>query len=313
MEDRLENVLGMLKTKQKICELYPDIIRKVTGFPIMVQKLKTRITTIDIVTQQLDVKITGIATEKNEMKSFIAKGMDALSSAVAAYAHSISNHKLEESMLFTEKKLFRMRDDVLFTTSMTIYQTAFDLKTQLADYGITTEVLDNSLAFITSYGEGTHNPKIAIVDKKGKREALKQLIKETADFVKNEMDRTAKIFKMSDMEFYEKYLNSGRVIKTGHKRLVTDDVEKTTGSVDLKVLDKETQEPVMDAIYEIKSLNIADATDEDGEGYIDSLLPAPYILTVTSNVHEPQDVAIVIVAGQSLSLVVELVKVPETV
>lgn len=313
MKSLTENYLSMLKVLLNLLKANSTLLSRFSEFNALVVKLELRINSIDAMIRSVEVSTKGLTLEKHEIKAMIARGLGVLASVIGAYANETNNTQLKDYIKYREYELLRMRDDLLYDIALIIYNKANELSAELEGYGVDADALIEVQRIINLYNEKSPNAKRAKTDAKAMRELLDAYVVETHSIVKESMDKAAEVFKIIAPLFYLKYKNARKVYKTGHKRIIADDKEETTGSINLIVLDKESLAPIMNAVFEIVLLALSDDTDEDGNGYIDSLLPGSYAVTISHELYATVEITVVVNAKESTEVEVLMEKLAESI
>ena len=80
------------------------------------------------------------------------------------------------------------------------------------------------------------------------------------------------------------------------------DVEKTTGTIELLVLDKVRMEPLAGVNFMVMALNLSESTDMDGETYNDEIAPGSYAGVLSCDGYKSMSFDFVIKAGETSTL-----------
>lgn len=313
MSDNVENFGSMMTLVFKICDDNVGIVNSVSVFGNKIGMAKNKHGQINQIINLLDLERKGVTATKKDYREIVEKGIFVMSNIVRSYAYGKNDKDLALSMKISKTDIKKMRDEDVHHRAVVVYEKANEVIADLDGYGVTANALADYKDSVDLYGGYKQQPKNIRIDYKNKRELMDVLIKELKLFMTNEVDSAAEVFSVINPAFYGLYKKARKVPKTGKHKLVVDDVEVSTGSFGITVLDKDTLEPIMNAQYEIVVLGIVDETDEDGEGYKDMIVPNSYEMTVVHELYVTANVTVVIKAGEETAVVVEMVKVTETV
>jgi hypothetical protein len=270
------------------------------------------ITSIQTIREQQEFDKTGIAANKNQLKTtLISQAMD-VSRKVVAYALYVNNTVLLNEVKYSETDLKKSADTILKDKSQVIYDRANTNLAALATYGITAAILTNLLTAITNYNAAIPKPRLGINDKKQATAQLAVLL-DTVDSNLLKIDSLAEIVRLTQVNFYNGYKNARRIVETG------------IGSLALRGSAIETQngEPVTNATFTFNhnggTLKTAMASSSlDGNGTIvkktaakgnfniKSMPEGTYSVTVTKPGYKDKVVTVSVTNGELCDLVVEM-------
>jgi len=131
-------------------------------------------------------------------------------------------------------------------------------------------------------------------------EAPEKLTKKILD---KEMEPFMEIYRQEFVEFYLAYLAARKVRHHHMKRKAKlPDLETTTGTVELLVLDKVRMEPLAGVNFMVMALNLSESTDMDGETYNDEIAPGSYAGVLSCDGYKSMSFDFVIKAGETSTL-----------
>ncbi len=270
------------------------------------------ITSIQTIREQQEFDKTGIAANKNQLKTtLISQAMD-VSRKVVAYALYVNNTVLLNEVKYSETDLKKSADTILKDKSQVIYDRANTNLAALATYGITAAILTSLQTAITNYNAAIPKPRLGINDKKQATAQLAVLL-DTVDSNLLKIDSLAEIVRLTQVNFYNGYKNARRIVETG------------IGSLALRGSAIETQngEPVTNATFTFnhngETLKTAMAgSSQDGNGTIvkktaakgnfniKSMPEGTYSVTVTKPGYKDKVVTVSVTNGELCDLVVEM-------
>jgi len=270
------------------------------------------ITSIQTIREQQEFDKTGIAANKNQLKTtLISQAMD-VSRKVVAYALYVNNTVLLNEVKYSETDLKKSADTILKDKSQVIYDRANTNLAALATYGITAAILTNLLTAITNYNAAIPKPRLGINDKKQATAQLAVLL-DTVDSNLLKIDSLAEIVRLTQVNFYNGYKNARRIVETG------------VGSLALRgaAIEIQSGEPITNATFTfnhnggtIKTAMASSSTDGNGtivkktaskgNFNIKSMPEGTYSVTVTKPGYKDKVVTVSVTNGELCDLVVEM-------
>src|SRR6185369_7070084 len=124
---------------------------------------------------------------------------------IYAYAVNTSNNALRLEVNLLLIKLKNKTDAELVQACRAVYARAVELKTEMAGYGVSAEMLTDLQEAIDDYETASPDPHTAL--DKSRKELLNQLFEELDDILSKRMDTLMDKFRLSHPEFYEAYFS----------------------------------------------------------------------------------------------------------
>ena len=290
--------LLMVKAVIALCDDNNTIISTVAALVTALNELKAKTAEIDDTAQLAAVNLTGITTDKSNSRQNLCELSADIAGIVYAFAAENSNNTLKQEVNYPISKLQRVRDAEIALVCRTIYDRADEFKTELADYGITNEMLTELNTAITNYQAAAPKPRTAISNRKSRKEILKQLFRELDAILFDRMDKLIGKFRKSHPEFHEAYFNVRELI----------DPPTTTTQLKGKVTDSATNAPIKGALITVVQPNKTALTNSSGEYSIKPIEHGTVTVQVVKEGYQPyENDEIEIKMGDVLNLDVSLV------
>lgn len=301
MKKSNENFLSMLKTLLLVLSRFASIVSLVPEFAALRTNLQTRVQNIENLIRLIEMSAKGITIDKKVMKKMMAQGLSVASSLLSAYAYKNSDNELKEYVHYSESNLYKMRDELLNEVAANILAKASEHSAELVNYGLDATTLAQATSMLNLYSDITQKPRDMKVDVSGNRIMLERLIKDTHSMLVNSMDKCADLFKITNPEFYVQYKIARKIVHSGttkHKSS-EDNVEQTTGAINLNVNAAVTMLPLLNVLIEIPASEITDYTDEDGNFFCDMLAPGTYIIILNLETYQTNELTVLVKAGET--------------
>lgn len=215
MNKQNEAKLNMYTAVASHSNANPAIIAEVPAFQAAITTLNANVASILTIAQFETKVITGISTDKALFKEKLAQQAAAIAAAVFAYASSVSNHTLKEQVRFSQRKLLRIKDELVAPTCLNIHNAASANLVSLAPYGITAATLTSFNSAITNYKANVPSPRNAISLRSAYVKDLHNLFSQTDKLIKEQLDKLSLQFQTSHTEFYNAYKSNRIIVDPG--------------------------------------------------------------------------------------------------
>lgn len=248
------NYLSMYDEVLLFTGTYKTITDSVIGFKNSIDAVALKTTAIKAVAAAQSQNITGVATDKSELKQALANITYQIVSPVKGYAVTIGNATLEEQMAYSQTSLSKMPDQELIVTAQGLVPLVTAIGAPLTDFGITPAIITAWEEAITDFNDALATPRQAIVHRSTLTEQLANLFKETTDILNNVSDAVAVVFRESNPHYYRDYINARKILDLG------------SGTTRLKgvVTDAATEQPLLGATLTLVELGVTTETDLNG-------------------------------------------------
>ena len=262
---------------------------------------------------RLDTSSKQYTKEGVEIKKSAATDFSITASTMSSYGVKINNTELaglKERFTFTN--LYKKTEVALLADCNLILNLIDQNTAGLEDYNIDASYTTALRNTATNLETVTQLPQDVIKQHAEDNKMYEDHEKEVKKFFKKEMDPFMKIYMKINMPFYLAYLGARHVRHHHLKRKPKIvDTETTTGILDMLVLEKDTLHPLADVGFVIPSLNISESSDEDGDIYIDEIVPGGYKGKLHAEGYKDVDVDLVVKVGETTGLQFLMEKVGE--
>ncbi|MEI8201941.1 MAG: hypothetical protein WCH34_02955 [Bacteroidota bacterium] len=306
MEDKNENYVTMLNRIILLCVTYHLIVESVPKFDEKITLLKAIRDEINGLAQLLYATTEGITLDKSLKKDEASVKINRVRSVMFGYATETKNEILKNKMELSLSEIKKIRDADFYNYGKLVYDEAWAIKTLLVPYGISEAKITAINTAIDNFVLVEQQPRLTQIELEQKRELLDKKIKDCKPFLSKEIDKIAIVFEEDEPEFYGLWVKARRLPKTIRHKVSQDELEQPTGALDITVVNKITQETIEGALYVVDSVEFEDTTDQDGNGYIDMLLPKTYVITVTHPDYKTCVVSCTLAEGEYKEVKIEL-------
>ncbi|MBU0473771.1 MAG: hypothetical protein KKF62_06365 [Bacteroidetes bacterium] len=147
--------------------------------------------------------------ERNELLSFLLKVISGLN----IYAVITGNNEIKQATDYTESDLKQgLRDNELLEKGYAIYNTAKNLITELADYGIAEADIEAIKTNADEFAEAMGIKGAAFAESKQTTSTFKDLFIQADDILYSKLDKLASVLKMVNEQFYNGFKNARQII-----------------------------------------------------------------------------------------------------
>lgn len=292
MTSRQEAKLNMYRTVQLHCNNNSAITVLNAAFTTAFTAFNAKVSSIISTATSESQVITGVAIDKTVLKKNLCQSAADMAALVYAFASSTNNNTLKQEVNYAYTDFFRLKDDLVAPTAQNIHNAATANLAALAPFGITAAMLSALQTTITNYSTSVPTPRNAKAIKATFTQNIKQLIKETDDILKNQLDKLSVSFKTARPDFYSTYLNARIII----------DPSKTETQIKGMIIDALTNAPIPKATVEVVgAATSTKLTDGEGKFVFKPLTPGTYELKVTVTGYVGTNILIDLKLGQAIN------------
>lgn len=289
MNTTQENRTTMFNTLDAFLEQNLPIVNSIPAFGLAYTLFSTNLTKIRSYAAMQSLKIEGYAKQKSEEKETVAVQASIVAATISAYANSVNNEILRRKVDYSKDDLFKMRDILLLPVVDTIITEANINAAALVDFGLTPAIMTTLNTNFTAYADLVDDPTSAINVRMDATFNLGNLIDETNELLRAQMDKNVKIFVYSAPEFCRKYFLARRIIDLHGPRRPTD------GTLMGVVRDSVTNLVIENAVVEIVGTEFMLSTNALGEFSV-NLAPGTYDIIVSKDEYTDQQMTGIVVA-----------------
>jgi len=206
------------------------VISSLPGFGSLFTAFSDNIDQIQVIREKQEADKTGIALTKEQLRNdLVAKTTD-ISRKTAAYAKMTNNVVLMKEVHYSVSDLKMAADVILKDRALLVHDNAGEHLTELAEYGVTAEILSALKSVIDLFFTVMPKPRLGIIEKKQATDQLAQLFTSNHALVQK-FDILVEIIRLTQPAFYAAYRDNRKVIETGKgslalKAVITDSETK---------------------------------------------------------------------------------------
>ena len=282
MERFQENHLSMFKTVDIATENHATVIDAILPLKSARTELKQIIVNLGNAVQKQSTNISGYTEEKKQRRQKMTDQTFVVGQLVSAFAIAKNMTALDAEVNFPASTLNRMQDDEVGEICNNVYLKAKEYLADLADYGITTTVLNELKELIDNYNSKTQLNKVTLDQKSEQTKIIAQLIKDGKALLTNSFDKLMLILRNTNPEAYNAYVAARNSMPKRHAKKSNGEVtEEEAGILTGLVSDKADGMPIAGATVKLSGTDYKTETDSDGEYLFDSLPAGTYTVEVT--------------------------------
>lgn len=215
MHKKQENKLSSYHLTDDKLNLHNGIWAGIPAFSATKGVFSNKIVSIHSVNAIQQGIITGIATDKKDLKVTMIDATAAVAGNVKALASQTNNNELFDAVNYSHSDLMKVRDENIADICQTIHNHANTHLVALAPFGITAPVLTALQLAITAYVVKVQAPGGAKIAKKTATANLRILFKDTDKLLDKELDPMMLQFKNTEPDFFKDYTSAREIIDLG--------------------------------------------------------------------------------------------------
>ena len=277
------------------------ITAPIPAYGTILTAFKAKNTAIETTAQLEAQVISGITINKGDLKKSLCISSTELAGAVFAYAVSATDPVLQQKANFAYSEFFKLKDDELTFVVQNLHDAANTVVASLTSYGVTAATLTAFQDLIDEYNDNVTAPRNAVALRKTYVTQLKTLFKEGDTILKDQLDKVALQFKVTQPTFYTTYKNN-RII-----------VNAPTSPTQAKgtILDSITNLPVYNVLITVFGQSYVATSELDGTYSLKIPVPGIYTIIFTKDGYQTtQAVNVEVKLGQSTIVDVLLIPIP---
>lgn len=274
MDNTQFNQLNMFRAVSKHAAKNQAITDSIVAFKNGIIALNTKITAIQTTSGEADLAISGVTTNKNQLREALVQSTFSHISPTMAYAISINDTTLEQQMNLSETDLRRLNDDQIGQDTQTLLGIVNNLVGSLGDYGITPATITSWQNDINNYLNIALDPRLAITHRASLNEELVTLFSEANKILKKTLDPISVSFKPTNKHYLSDFEKAREILDLGKG------TTRIKGKVTLLSADGE---PKYNAKIKVNEQNVEVATDVDGLYVHEPDAPSTVTLTISGD------------------------------
>ena len=277
-----ENHLSMFKTVDIATENHATVIDAILPLKSARTELKQIIVNLGNAVQKQSTNISGYTEEKKQRRQKMTDQTFVVGQLVSAFAIAKNMIALDGDVNYSITTLNRMSDDEVGEICNKVYLKAKEHLADLADYGITTAVLNELKELIDNYNSKTQLNKVTLEQKSEQTKIIAQLIKDGKALLTNSFDKLMLILRNTNPEAYNAYVAARNSMPKRHAKKSNGEViEEEAGILTGLVSDKADGMPIAGATVKLSGTDYKTETDSDGEYLFDSLPAGTYTVEIS--------------------------------
>ena len=277
-----ENHLSMFKTVDIATENHATVIDAILPLKSARTELKQIIVNLGNAVQKQSTNISGYTEEKKQRRQKMTDQTFVVGQLVSAFAIAKNMTALDGDVNYSITTLNRMSDDEVGEICNKVYLKAKEHLADLADYGITTAVLNELKELIDNYNSKTQLNKVTLEQKSEQTKIIAQLIKDGKALLTNSFDKLMLILRNTNPEAYNAYVAARNSMPKRHAKKSNGEViEEEAGILTGMVSDKADGMPIAGATVKLSGTDYKTETDSDGEYLFDSLPAGTYTVEIS--------------------------------
>ena len=277
-----ENHLSMFKTVDIATENHATVIDAILPLKSARTELKQIIVNLGNAVQKQSTNISGYTEEKKQRRQKMTDQTFVVGQLVSAFAIAKNMTALDGDVNYSITTLNRMSDDEVGEICNKVYLKAKEHLADLADYGITTAVLNELKELIDNYNSKTQLNKVTLEQKSEQTKIIAQLIKDGKALLTNSFDKLMLILRNTNPEAYNAYVAARNSMPKRHAKKSNGEViEEEAGILTGLVSDKADGMPIAGATVKLSGTDYKTETDSDGEYLFDSLPAGTYTVEIS--------------------------------
>lgn len=235
---------------------------------------------IDSTATQQAVSQKGHTTTKADNKKNLAEFGNQVAGATFAWAALANKPVIFEQVRITESELAKMRDEKVGKLCMRYYEIATENLTELANFGITKEVLDAFKQEIDQYEAVVPAPRNAQAEKTRYKNNLAELFKKGDFILKSQIDKLVLQLKKTNPNYYMEYKTNRRIVSSS----------STSTALAITVKDAATNLPIVGASIMLDAIKWEALTDKQGQATAKPVPLGFYSATIKKEGYETQTI-----------------------
>ena len=184
-----ENHLSMFKTVDIATENHATVIDAILPLKSARTELKQIIVNLGNAVQKQSTNISGYTEEKKQRRQKMTDQTFVVGQLVSAFAIAKNMIALDGDVNYSITTLNRMSDDEVGEICNKVYLKAKEHLADLADYGITTAVLNELKELIDNYNSKTQLNKVTLEQKSEQTKIIAQLIKDGKEEIHKKIEK----------------------------------------------------------------------------------------------------------------------------
>lgn len=270
MTSQQENQLSMYYVLQTFCNSNTQIWENNKPFKRAYQDFTAQLPLIEQYRNTQTQNTSGLAKNKSNKREELIEQAFFVANRLQSYSTVEKNNELLGKVNYARSTFMLYRDTNLIGLCNTILEQAQIHLKDLEDYSVKAETLTNLQTAIQSYQDDLGKPRSAQTNTKMATDALKKLFLDTNALLTSRLDKDVEVFRVSNPDFYQQYLNARRIVQSATVKL----------SLRVTVIDVATRMPIPNVNARFAGYNTTKKTSEKGNFQIKNLAAGDYQMTL---------------------------------
>ncbi len=207
-----ENRLTMYKAVHSFLQQNGTATSTIPVLAVLDNELGTVIGEIEQLHSAHQSVARGRAAEKEALEDRMIEEVVAAAAGLYVLAIQQGNMNVRDVAKVTPSGLKRMRDTELLVKAQTLSQYLEQSLGELADYGVTAEMVETLKSTIAEYDAALAGTESSAAKKTTQRTKLSEAFDRADDLLHNRLDPMMEVFRSSNKDLYNEYINT-RVIR----------------------------------------------------------------------------------------------------
>lgn len=209
-----ENQLTMIEATSSL--LNANIAKlAIPALKSAVGDLNTVLSKLKEMVQQRMTATAGKAKTKANCEDSLLEELMVVAKAMVAFGRTTGDQEVIEKANVTISQLRYLRDTELVAKSRTIHELASEKLVALADFGITSAMLESLKLRIDAFETALGERESSVARRKGARSGFYDYLDQAKSVLEDVIDNLMEQFKKSDPQFYNEYVETRTVKNVG--------------------------------------------------------------------------------------------------
>lgn len=278
---------------------YPEVTNGLPTFLATQTEFDSNLAQIEICGNQQKTNLSGLRTQKEDMKVSTGKRVLDVSHRIETYAIITGDVVLSKKVHLAETVYMRSSDHDFMSSSNIVYELAESKKMELTEYGVTPVSVTELKTAIEGYRALVDAPKEGTTERKQVTDQLAILL-EVENGVLSKLDALYELIRYTHPAIYAEYHDTRKIV-----------YRSGTLSVKCEVTDAETGLPLNGAAiaFSLNGVLILEKTTSQNGGFtVKSFEDGAYSVSITRLGYVPQTLAVNILDVEMTTIKIAMVK-----
>lgn len=217
MNKNQSNKLRMLIGVSAYLAENPEIVNEVPEMTVAKENLDGIVSDINYNYNVSNTALFGKTDDKHSARSEVVKNVMAFAGGLYAWAAKTGNNEIINASSVVRSDLYKIREAEFAPVIKDLLDKAKDRTQELADFGITEELISNLENYLNNYSSALGKREISAGIRSNAVRSLKELFAESIKAL-DVLDKFAEVQKLKHKAFYEEYLVLRRIKNLGENK-----------------------------------------------------------------------------------------------